>query len=440
MFARKLKPDEYWRAGLNMAVAFESPFEYEKELEKSKTAKEEPSEDYYGAFTNEGEPPVASVIMNKKQVKFDGHIVKMGGVGGVATLPAHRRGGAVRACMEESLRNLYQEGYALSHLYPFSTAYYRQYGFAPAGKTLRWRVKLQDLKRLPGVGGTVRQLLPGDDFAPLSKLYDKAYGDINFSCLREAYDKDLEGDKPLSQKRWVFLWSDDHGVPGGFLVGSRVKDTLHCVNEFSARDGLIFTDAKALIGLLNFVHTAFIANFQDIEFGLPDHIDLSGLLPELSGMDCRPVLNGMARAVNAEMLLRLCRCRGEGRLTLGITDRIIPENNATFLLDFAPGRENWVERTNGPADIELDVGNLAVLLGGCRSAASIAMTPDIKVDFTQTNFTQVNSPQMNFAPADSRENFPQTNFSQTEPARWDASGVDLSQVFYRKPCHILDLF
>ena len=38
MFARKLQPSEYWRANLNMAIAFENPFEYEKEREKAKTA------------------------------------------------------------------------------------------------------------------------------------------------------------------------------------------------------------------------------------------------------------------------------------------------------------------------------------------------------------------------------------------------------------------
>lgn len=401
MFARKLQPKEYWRASLNMAVAFESPFQYEKELEKSQTAKEDPLEDFYGAFTGEGEPPVASVIMNKKQVRFDGHIVKMGGVGGVATLPAHRRGGAIRACMEASLGDLYQQGYALSHLYPFSTAYYRQYDFAPAGKTLRWRVKLQDLKHLPDVGGRIRQLMPGDDLGVLSEIYNRAYGNINFSCLREAFDKDLEGGKPLGEKRWIFLWSDDQGIPGGFLIGSRVKDTLHCVTDFSNGDGLIFVNARALVGLLNFVHRAFLANFADIEFGIPDHIDLSGLLPEISGMDCKPVLNGMARVINVETLLKLCRCKGQGKLTFRVRDKIISENNDTFLLDFAPGRENLVRRICGSGDMELDVGNLAVLLGGCRGADSIAMTPDI----------QVNTPDAEF-----------------------------SQVFYQKPCHILDLF
>ena len=411
MFARKLQPGEYWRAGLNMAVAFENSFEYGKAREKSGTDKVNPLEDYYGAFPGEGEDPVASVIMNKKQVRFDGHVVKMGGIGGVATLPAHRRGGAVRACMELSLRDLYQEGYALSYLYPFSTAYYRQFGFASAGKALRWRVRLQNLKHLPDVGGTVRQLMPGDDLGILTELYNEAYKDTNFSCLRETYDKDLEGDKPLGDKRWIFLWSDENGIPGGFLVGSRVKDTLHCVTDFSSGDGIIFTSAKALIGLLNFVHTAFIANFTDIELGIPDHVELAGLLPEMSGIGYGTASHGMARAVNAEMLLKLCRCKGEGKLTLKITDMIIPENNDTFLLDFAPGRENLVKRISDPADIELDVGNLAVLLGGCRGADSIAMTPDIRVAS-----------------------------SRVPPRQTDAFGTELFRVFYRKPCHVLDLF
>lgn len=401
MFARKLTPAEFWRAGLNMAVAFESPFEFEKEREKSQTAEEDPNEALYGAFLQEGQPPVASLVINRRQVRFDGHIVRMGGVGGVATLPAHRRGGAIRACVEASLRDLYSEGYALSHLYPFSTAYYRQFGFASAGQSVRWTVKLRDLRGLPEAGGTVRQLFPGDDLSPLLKVYDRMYGGVNFSCLRQAFDKDLEGDKPLAAKRWIFVWYDDAGAPGGFLVGTRVKDSLHCVPEFSSRDGLLFASPQALVGLLGFVRTAFIANFEDIQFCVPAHVDMTALLPEISGMDCRPALNGMARAVDAQALLRLCRCQGQGRLVLRVADPVIKENNGTFALTFAPGQENQVERVDTAPDIALDAGDLAVLLGGARDAASLAYTPGVQV----------------FSP-----------------------GPALGQVFYRKPCHILDLF
>ena len=43
------------------------------------------------------------------------------------------------------------------------------------------------------------------------------------------------------------------------------------------------------------------------------------------------------------------------RTAIGISDNIILENNDTFLLDFAPGRGNRVERVKGPGDIELKV-------------------------------------------------------------------------------------
>lgn len=401
MFARKLQPEEFWQARRAMAIAFEYGFEQEKELEKAKTDKVDPKEDLYGASLTEGGPLVGSIVINNKVSRFDGHTVKMGGVGGVATLPANRRGGAIRACMELALRGMYDNGYALSHLYPFSTAYYRQFGFAPAAQGFRWKVRLSDLKRLPDVGGTVRQLFPGDDLSPLLDIYNKMYGDINFSCLREVFDKNLVGDKPLNEKRWIFLWQDDAGEPGGFMVCSRMGNSLICFPNFGLTNALLFKDVTALIGLLNFVHTSYIANFDDIQFSIPAHIDLTALLPELSSMEYAPVLNGMARAVNVENLLKLCRCKGEGRLVMKVTDTILYENNDTFALAFAPGVENRVERTNDNPDITLDVGNLSVLLGGARDTASIALSPDIAIS----------NPD-----------------------------APLEQVFYRKPCHVLDLF
>lgn len=401
MFARKLQPSEYWQARRIMAVAFEGVFEQEKELEKSKTDKEDPKEDLYGAFLTENGPLAGSIVINNKTSRFDGRTVKMGGVGGVATLPANRRGGAIRACMELALREMYDKGYALSHLYPFSTSYYRQFGFAPAGQSLRWKVKLPDLKRLPDAGGTVRQLFPGDDLSPLLEIYNKMYGNINFSCLREAFDKDLEGDKPLLNKRWIYLWSDDRGTPGGFIVCSRMGDSLICYPNFGAPNAFIFTGTTALIGLLNFVYTSFIANFEDIQFSVPAHMDLTALLPELSSIEYAPVLNGMARAVNAEMLLKLCRCKGEGSLVIKVTDNILPENNHTFELTFGHDFDNRVERTSKSPDITLDVGNLAVLLGGARDTASLELSPDILLENPWAFY---------------------------------------DRVFYRKPCQVLDLF
>lgn len=401
MFARKLQPGEYWEARRIMAVAFEGVFEQEKELEKAQTDKEDHKEDLYGASLTEGGSLAGTLVVNNKTSRFDGHTVKMGGVGGVATLPPNRRGGAIRACMELALREMYDNGCALSHLYPFSTAYYRQFGYAPAAQLHSWKVKLPDLKRLPNAGGTVRQLFPGDDLSPLLDIYNKMYGDINFSCLREVFDKDLEGDKPLSGKRWIFLWEDDSGRPRGFMVCSRVGSNLVCYPNFGLTNALLFTGVNALIGLLNFVYTSFLSNFDAINFVVPAHMDLTALLPELSSMEYTPVLNGMARAVNAEKLLKLCRCKDEGRLVIKVTDDILPENNDTFELTFGCDFDNRVERTSESPDITLDVGNLAVLLGGARDTASLELAPDILLENPWAFY---------------------------------------DRVFYRKPCHVLDLF
>lgn len=401
MFARELRPEEYWRARLAAAVAFEGAFDFEKEQEKAATDRPDPLAAQLGAFMQEGEPPVATLVVNRKQVRFDGQVLGLGGVGGVATLPAHRRGGAIRACMAVALRKMADEGMALSHLYPFSTAYYRQFGFAACGQTLRWRLRLAPLRRLGEEGGSVRQLLPGDDLSPLLKIYDRAFENTNLSALRSVYDARLEGGAPLAQRRNIFVWYDSEGRPGSFLVGTRAGQTLDCCTDFAANNGLLFADAAALRGLLGFVATAFAANFEDIRFAVPAHTDLTALLPELSGSGCEAVHNGMVRAVSAEKLLAACRCHGEGVLRLRVKDDILPENDAVFALDFAPGRANRVRRTDDAPDVVLDAGSLAALLCGLHGAEGLAFCPDVEV-------------------------------LSNEAA--------IRRVFYRKPCHMLDLY
>ena len=398
--ARKLKPEERYYSGLHMAVAFESSFDLEKERSAAEEAKDDPRADCWAAFREGESAPVASFIMNKYDVRFDGHTVKMGGVGGVATLPAYRRGGAVRACMQSSFRDLYDSGYLLAALYPFSTAFYRQFGFENGQPCHLWTLPLRDLN-MPDVGGRVYELFPGDDTSPLLDVYRAVYGDCNLSVVRETYDAALEKYNLLEQKRYIFVWEDEQGIPGGFLIGGRDGDVLNCRTDFPVRNGLLFRDARALQGLLHFVRTAFLANFDFIRFATPSYINILSLFPEGASMDCKLYLNGMLRVVNAEKALRLCRCQGEGSLTIRVTDPLLPENCGNFRLEFAPDRENTVSRVNGEPDISLPIGDFSTLLCGVRSGSEIPWMPGV----------QVNRPEAPF-----------------------------EKVFYKKPCHILDLF
>lgn len=402
MTGRKLTPREAYLARRNDAVAFEGCYDFAKELEKSKTDRADPREDVWGAFTGEaGAPdPVASLFMSTHDVRFDGHVVKLGGVGGVATLPAYRRGGAIRSMMEASFRDLYDRGFLLSALYPFSTAFYRQFGFEPGCVCQYWNVPLQNLSR-QDVGGKVRQLFPGDDLSPLLEVYNAYTKDLNLAALRQEYDKSLKEEDLMAQKRSIFLWEDENSRPGAFLIGGREGEALNCRTNFGAKNGLLFRDARGLTAMLSFVRKAFISNFQSIRFALPPHIDVSSLVPEITADGNSFFHNGMLRAVNARRALELCRCKGEGSLTLTLTDPLLPENNGTFRLSFAPQRDNRVEETEDRPDVTLGPGELGQLLCGVHGAEDLPWMPGASVQ---------------------------------NPA------APLEQVFYKKPCFLTELF
>lgn len=400
MLARKLKPEERFYSGLHMAVAFEGGFDLPKARDEAENAKEDPNSDCWAAFPEEGKPPVASIIINNFQSRFDGHIVKMGGVGGVATLPPYRRGGTIRACMNAALQDMFTSGFVLSSLYPFSTAFYRKFGFENGQLCHLWNLPLSDLN-VPDVGGKVTQLFPGDDLSPLLSVYNDFYENCNLSVVREVFDPGLEKENLLDQKRYIFVWEDESGNPGAFLIGSRDGEVLNCRTDFSAKNGLLFRDARALQGLLYFVRTAFIANFNSIRFSTPADINILSLFPEAASMEGSVFVNGMLRVINAEKALKLCKCKGEGSLTLKLTDPILEENRDTFRLSFSPDTENRVERVNNDPDIILNIGDFSTLLCGVRSAEELPWIPA----------AEIKNP-----------------------------GASFEKVFYRKPCHVLDLF
>lgn len=405
MYARKLEPNEIYLSRRNMAVAFDGEFDFEKELEKSKTEQADPSGDHWGAFLGSPQDPVASIVMNKMDVRFDGRLVKMGGVGGVATLPGYRRGGAIRACMEASHRALYDEGFVLSALYPFSTAYYSQFGYENGAPSYAWTIPVSDLPKAD-VGGRVCQLLPGDDLSPLLDVYNKCFQEVNLSALRKEYSRELRETNFLNQRRSIFVWEDENGTPAAFLIGGRKEETLNCRTDFSEKNGLLFTSARSLLGLLSFVRTAFAANFEKLYFVTPAFADISPLLPETTGVECKMFPNGMVRVVNVEKALRLCRCRetrsfGEGCVTVKVLDPMLAENDGVFRVSFAPGKENIVEKGDFTPDVVLPIGRFSALLCGVRGMEDVPFMTGVELK---------------------------------NPA------AALECLFYKKPCYMLNLF
>lgn len=408
MIVRMLHPEEKWQAELVMAVAYEYGIDVEKE--KAEAAREKTPEEQreavlnrtFGAFTEDGKL-FAHVNSHEYDVRFDGGVYKLGGIGGVATLPPYRRGGAVRKCMEMALRDMYKNGFAFSFLYPFSHEFYRKFGYSEGATAYEWTLSLSDIPKRP-VTGTVEQLFPGDDFSPLLEVYNKCFADTNLSALRETYDGRLGKPEILNEQRYTYLWRNGAGEPRGFMISHKKEEKgeilLDCRCNFGSRGGFLFCDVEAFWGLLSFAKAAFSSDYTKIVFTVPDTTALQSLIGENNHADCIAHRNGMLRVVNVPKVLLAAKYKGSGRLVLEIHDSVISGNNGTWTLTFAGDIRN-VEKTKDTPDAKMSIHAFSALICGARPAADMRWMADV----------EIKNPD-----------------------------ADFGSVFYTKPCYMMDLF
>lgn len=108
--------------------------------------------------------PVAKVAVVPMTQNVRGLVLPMGGVSGVCSMPAARRGGHVRALMQHALETMHTDGQAVSALYPFKTSYYEMFGYAGWQVPIWARIKpvaLAPYLRIPKTG-TMKQRLSAD--------------------------------------------------------------------------------------------------------------------------------------------------------------------------------------------------------------------------------------------------------------------------------------
>lgn len=421
MITRIVEPNEAWKGGLVRSVAFEGSVDLAAEREKCASmtpeeiaaAKQPPapegppllsdrfrSADEWGTFADDNETLFGSILVNNYTANFDGHPVLMGGIGGVATLPQHRRGGVIRRCFEKALPDMYEKGFLLSALYPFSQSYYRQFGYEVGAEVRTWTVELDAIPLLPPRGSIV-QLFPGDDFSPLLDIYQKFYEKYNLSVFRKVYDRALLKDNLLAQQRYVYLWRSETGEPRGFFLSKKTDDRVfNCTTNFWLPNAFLALDAEAYAAMFSFIRRTFAADYRTLRLDTPGCVDLRSFFAEHNKVECSLRYNGMLRVVNVEAALRLCRTAGSGRVKIAVDDPQLAQNTGTWLLEFSGG-ENRVSRTEEAPDISMPVSAFGPLICGCRGAEELPLIPAVQV------------------------------------LNGDAP---LASVFYRKPCHILNLF
>ena len=369
MIVRKIRENELKRCAQLSALAFEYPMEraeqspqdyFRQVSEHPQGLKDVRWDSRWAAFEDDDATMMATFCVIPWRARFDGHEVVMGGIGGVASLPQYRRGGAIRRCFEAALRDMYAQGMTLSYLYPFSNAFYRKFGYELACDAVNWRLKLSSLPAFD-VGGRWRMCEPDVDLtddlravdAPMQRRYNCMVirGDTEYLWAKE---------DPFVKREYTYVYYGEDGRPSAYAtIDARPGQ------ELKARR-FAFNDREGLTGLLA-LFRRFAADHTHVNVTLPTDVDLRGLLPEFSlGTVGREIAQrGMARVVNVEKALSLARARGAGTLRVAVTDGQIPENDGTFEVAFAPGHDNDVRRTDAEPDVALTIQDFSRLILGC---------------------------------------------------------------------------
>ena len=369
MIVRKIRENELKRSAQLSALAFEYPMEgAEKSPEDFfRDVREHPGsledvrwDSRWAAFEDDDATMMATFCVLPWHATFDGHEVIMGGIGGVATLPQYRRGGAIRRCFEAALPDMYAQGMVLSYLYPFSNAFYRRFGYELACDEALWRLRLSLLPSVDAPGRWV-MLEPGLDLTADLRAID-ARRERRYNCAVLSGDTEYgwTREDPFVTRKYTFVYYDGQDRPSAYLtILARPHEDLQCLRcRFNDRAGL-----EGLLALLK----RYAADHECALLEMPTDVDIRAILPEFSlgGVERTIAQRGMARVVNVVEALKLARMKGAGELRVAVTDGQIPENNGTFEVRFAPGAQNDVRRTDAAPDVACTIQDFSRLILGC---------------------------------------------------------------------------
>jgi len=286
-------------------------------------------------------------------VWYEGHQVGMGGIGGVATLPEYRRYGSIRAIFTYSLQEMYERGMLVSALYPFSYAYYRQFGYDIAFLRRRLKIEVKEFAKFRS-DESVSQWMPGDDEGPLRAVYDRFARETNMMVCRDdkSWEWKLKAD-PFEKRRYTYLWHDASGEPTSYVI-FRVEDIAQYVRHLHVQDFACQGPGgtQGLFALLRNMSAAY----EQFIWEMPTWIDPNSLFDEPNAAKQKVEPRGMARIINVGEALRLMRHpQAQGSYTLGVRDAQLPQNDGVWRVEFGGGQAQAKKVQTSQADWTLDI-------------------------------------------------------------------------------------
>lgn len=353
------------------SVAFVYPMdtaETEKRLEKDS----EPQEPCIGHFNDDG-VLTACMVLPEYRMRYEGHWVPMVGIGGVASLPEYRFGGAIRQIFQAAFRRMVESGVVFSALYPFSHAYYRKFGYELCQTTTGYELPVQALSAFR-YDGKVRMIRPGESLDGLKAVFEAHFLDSNLAIQREdRHWTRLLGKDAYKERVYTYLLEDENG-PSAYVVLA-AEDAGPFEKNGNVRE-IAYVRPRGLTDALGFLYR-LSAQYGKLRILLPDGVPLPALLPESYDVKAGIREQPMARVIDVKQALLLKRHFDGARYTLRVRDEILPENDGVFAVRCEGGEVSVEKREDGEADLSLDVRTLTQLLLGYLSLDEALYKADV---------------------------------------------------------------
>ena len=359
MIIRPLNIDDLLMHEQIASQAFANKFDAE--------ARELPCEFMLGAFADDDKTLMADMEIEERTSFFGKNTLKCLAVGGVASKPEYRRRGAVRSIFSSLFNEeKYNNGAEISILYPFSFAYYRQFGYESAGRAVELCVPFSEFISIPRYYNVF--LYEGQDNRQFFDLYNKSASRSRLAFERS--DAKYFNFKPYESMLYTYVL-DDYSAYITFSV-NREKETIF-VKEIE------YLSKESLLKILGFLRT-FDGNQKYAHFSkISESSPLLYLVSPEKYVSMRFFSTGSARILDIESVLKKAEYPSfGGSFSVRCIDTV-KKNNGVFIVEYENGRAQ-VRKGGGSADIILEpYAASKIFLGGIRDADALKYMNGIEI-------------------------------------------------------------
>ena len=335
-----------------------------EELENRKKNWNDEGSEMWGSFVDN---KLASVIYNNHfDCMFDGKLISMSGIGGVATLPEYRSSGCISSIFKTFLCESYKRGEILSSLYPFSHSFYRNFGYelVPYRNVFTFSPSILNEYKFDG---NITLYEDGMDVTPYYELYNEFIKKYNLMSPRTKESWNYRLPKNVFKEgRYAYLLSKDNDDIA-YVIYKNNSGKLEVIEAvWKNKEGF-----NAILSLLS----RFTSDYEKIILNLPINIDLNKIIHTRKfNIEKYTKYGFMVRVINVYKALEIMSKQDDTSFIVEVSDKYIEENNKIFKVT-----KDKVEITTETPDVRCNIETFSQLYVGALSIDELLLKDHFEI-------------------------------------------------------------